>query len=232
MPHYIFTALALFALYVAGVYALKYCNNQKVMNVVFPLMIFIPYLYGVIAMYLDVGVKDWNFQNTLPTANVSPFTYCLALLTLVLPKKAKEYVFTLIALLSLGVLCAGMLTCIFNAMRDYAFHWTITLDSFAHVVLSLFGVYLIKSCQASLDIKKCLYSGGIIVGAAVLMLILNVIFHTAFFGLSLHGKHNIYNVVVCNNGYLSAFLYFTGLGVVLVTGYIYQRLLNREKKID
>ncbi|MBR2320715.1 MAG: hypothetical protein IKA57_01095 [Clostridia bacterium] len=230
MPHYLIIAAVLLALYAVGIYALRYIRDKRWPNVAFPIVIFIFYLYVVITMYLDVGFHDWNFQNTLPTANVSPFTYCLALLTLVLPKKVKEYIYTLIALLSFGLLVAGMLTCFSNAARDYAFHWTITFDSLAHVLLSLFGVYLVKSGQVRLEQKKCLFSGLIIVGVAVVMLVLNLIFHTAFFGLSLHGKHNIYNMVLCESGYLSAGLYFIGLCAVLTLGYFYQKGLQALKK--
>lgn len=232
MSNYIIAAAVLTILYVAGIYGLRYVHNQKWINVLFPILVFLPYLYGVIYMYIDVGVKDWNFLNTLPTANVSPFMYCLSLLTIVLPKKAKEYVFTLIALLSLGVFCAGMLTCVFNAMRDYAFHWTIALDSFAHVALSLFGIYLVKSGQASIEMKHSVFSGLIIVGVAVVMLVLNLIFHTSFFGLNLYGNHNIYNMVLFANGYVSAVMYFVGLGCILTAGYFYQKLLQRKQKIS
>ena len=231
MPHYIILAVILLALYGAGLYALRYIKDKRWPNIVFPFVIFLPYLYVVIAMYLDVGFHDWNFQNTLPTANVSPFTFCLTLLTLVMPKKAKECVYTLIALLSLGVFVAGLLTCVSNAARDYAFHWTITLDSVAHVLLSLFGVYLVKSGQVRLEPRKCLFSGLLIVGVAVVMLALNLIFHTAFFGLSLYGEHNIYNMVLVENGYLSAGVYFVGLCAVLTVGYFYQKGLKSLKKL-
>ena len=229
MTHYIITAAVLTALYVAGIYGLRYVHNQKWLNVFFPILVFLPYLYGVIYMYIDVGVQDWNFLNTLPTANVSPFMYCLTLLTIVMPRKGKEYVYTLIALLSLGVFCAGMLSCVSNALRDYAFHWTIVLDAFAHVVLSLFGVYLVKSGQASIAIKHSVLSGLLIVGVAVVMLVLNLIFHTSFFGLNLYGNHNIYNMVLFANGYVSAVMYFVGLCAVLAIGYVYQKLLQQIK---
>ena len=231
MPHYLILAVILLALYVAGLYALRYVKDKRWPNIVLPPMIFTCYLYVVITMYLDVGFHDWNFQNTLPTANVSPFTYCLALLSLVLPKKAKEYVYTLISLLSFGVLGAGMLSCISNAARDYAFHWTITLDSFAHVALSWFGVYLVKSGQVRLEPRKCLFSGLFIVGVAVVMMLLNVIFHTNFFGLSFRGEHNIYNMVLCESAYLSAGIYFLGLCAVLTVGYFYQKWLKALKKV-
>lgn len=227
MSNYVIAAMVLTVVYIAGIYGLRYCPHCPWITVLVPILVFIPYLYGVIYMYIDVGVQDWNFQNTLPTANVSPFMYCLTLLTVVMPKKAKEYVFTLIALLSLGLFGAGMLTCISNAMRDYAFHWMIFLDAFAHVALSWFGIYLVKSGQAKLEIVHSLISGCMIVCVAVLMLILNLIFRTSFFGLNLYGDHNIYNMVIFTNGYVSALMYFIGLCAVLVLGYFYQKLLKK-----
>ena len=67
-----------------------------------------------------------------------------------------------------------------------------------------------------------------IIGAAFFMMILNVIFDTAFFGLSLNGKHNIYNFVLTDNSYLSAALYFLGLLCVLGLGCLYSYLLSRN----
>ena len=49
------------------------------------------------------------------------------------------------------------------------------------------------------------------------------------FTLSINGKHNIYNMVLVNNSYLSALIYYLGLGVVLLLGYIVCRFVNKEK---
>jgi hypothetical protein len=67
------------------------------------------------------------------------------------------------------------------------------------------------------------------------MLVLNAIFKTAFFWLSLYGAHSIYNVVICKSSILSAILYFMGLMFVLLFGYFYQKFLeeiiyNKSKK--
>ena len=119
-----------------------------------------------------------------------------------------------------------MLTTVFNALREHALHWTIVFDIAAHAVPSLFGVYLVKTEQVDLEIQNSLKSGGLIVGVAVGMM-LNVIFHTSFFGLSLYGNHNKYNFVVCENGYLSAAIYFCGLCGIFAVGYFYQKLLKK-----
>ena len=61
------------------------------------------------------------------------------------------------------------------------------------------------------------------------MLLLNVAFDTAFFGLSLNGKHNIYNMVLVSNSYLSACIYFLGVGVVLLLGVALCKIVERDK---
>ena len=80
-----------------------------------------------------------------------------------------------------------------------------------------------------LTLRNSLISGSIIVGSAVVMMILNVIFDTAFFGLYLNGKHNIYNNVLVSNSYLSAFLYFFGLCGVLLMGFGFSKIFADEK---
>jgi hypothetical protein len=119
--------------------------------------------------------------------------------------------------------------CVGNALRNYNFHWQFMLDYLAHMVLALFGIFLIRTKQAKLTTKNCLISASIIYGVATIMLILNVILDKAFFGLSLNGKHNIYNIVLVSNSYLSALIYYLGLGVVLLLGYIVCRFVNKEK---
>ena len=212
--------------YPIAIWSLQYIKNTRFFSIAFPFFIFAAYVVCVIKIGIEAGVKDWNFTNTLPTANVSPFMYCLTPFIFLFPKKIQRYLLTLTAMLALGVLCAGLLTCIFNIVRHYAFHWQIALDSLAHIALSLYGVFLVKSKQVEFDVKTYFISGAIIIAVADVMLILNLILHTSFFGLSLYGNHSIYNVVLCKNGYLSAGLYFGGLCLVLFLGVVYQKLLN------
>ena len=129
-------------------------------------------------------------------------------------------------MLSFGLLCAGMINCVFNIGRAYAFHWEMGLDSLLHAAVSWYGVYLVRSGQTQLTKKTCLISGGMVLGVAFCMMILNVILHTSFFGLSIYGEHNIYNIVVCENGYLSAIIYFIGLSAVLALGVLFQKLVS------
>ena len=96
------------------------------------------------------------------------------------------------------------------------------------------GVVLLLNLENNLTLYEkeadtnALFSGLIIVFVATVMLILNLILDTAFFGLSLRGKHNIYNNVLVDDSYLSALLYYIGLCGVLTLGYGFNRILNRR----
>ena len=94
----------------------------------------------------------------------------------------------------------------------------------------MFGVYLVRSGQVELKVRNCIISGAIIVGVALCMLVLNCIFDTAFFGLSLTGKHNIYNNVLVENGAVSAAVYFAGLVLVLLLGAAYCKIFEKKQK--
>lgn len=227
---YIICLIILLLIYAVVILNMKRFKNTKITNLVFVLITFCCYIPIVFITLHNDGVHDWNFKNTLPTANVSPFMFATLPLYFILPKSIKKYYLTLISLLSVGMILSVAFGCIFNAARNYRFIPHFTLDFIAHMSLSLFGVYLVKSKQISLKLKECLIGGSIIVCAALIMLVLNIIFNTSFFGLNLNGKHNIYNNVLVSNSYLSALIYFAGLIGIMVIGYFYLKLIMKIKK--
>lgn len=226
---YIICLFAFILAYAAVIYLMKYMRSVKLTNLIFVGLVFIPYVMLSLTVFLDVGFYDWNYQNTLPVANVSPFMFTAVLLVLVLPKAVKKHFLLLISLLSVGMFLSSALGCIYNAVINYKFHIHFTYDYVSHFALSLLGIYAVRTKQVTLNIKNALISSSMIFCAAGMMLILNVIFNTAFFGLSLNGKHNIYNNVLVDNSYVSALLYFLGLGLVLLLGYAYSSIFAKKR---
>ena len=224
---YIITLCCLLLFYLLAIKVMGYIKWRRAVNFLTSVSIYVLYLYVVYRAYTSVGVHDWNFQNTLPVANVSPFTFSLMPLLWFLPKRCKRYLHLLICLLCAGMLLSPIFNCVFNAMRAYAFHAQFVADYVAHVLLSLWGIYLVKSRQVELTPRDCVIGGSLIVGVALAMLVHNVIFDTAFFGLSLSGKHNIYNVVLVDSSLVSALLYFSGLIGILLLGYGFQKALTK-----
>jgi hypothetical protein len=229
---YIYALLLLCVSFAFTVIMMKrFLQRTRLANALFSALVYIPYITLCCIVFSDVGFYDWNFRNTLPVANVSPFMFSSIPLLFLLPKRVRPHLYLLISLLSVGMLGSTVLACINNAAIGYKFHFHFLLDYIAHVSLSLFGIYLLRSGQARFSAKNCLISSSLLVGSAVLMLILNIIFDTAFFGLSLSGKHNIYNVVLVKNSYLSALLYFSGLIGVLALGAALCSVINRRMTV-
>ena len=208
----------------------KVIQKTCLINVLFSLTVLVCYIVHLFIIYLDVGFDDWNFQNAMPYANVSPFLFTVSPLFLLLPKSVKKYCLNLISLLSIGMLLSPTVSIIHNIVINYKFHASFLLDYTPHILFSIWGIYIIQSGQVELKIKPSIISGFIIIAIAIIMLILNVAFDKSFFGLSLNGKHNIYNQRIVESSYVSALLYFVGLVSILVIGYFFQKLLNHFKK--
>ena len=231
---YLVVIAAMIGIFISVFILMKRFKNEMITNIVFCAIVFICYFFVVLIAYIQNGPSDWNFLNTLPTANVSPFMFTVSPLFFVLPKQIRKYFATLIALLVVGMILSPTFSCIYNFSISYKFHFSFLLNYISHLALALWGVYLVRTKQCELKLKNCLIGGSIIVVVALIMMLLNVILDKSFFGLSLNGKHNIYNIVLTKNSYLSAVLYFSGLIVVMVSSYFFQKLLlfisNRSKK--
>ena len=103
---YVISLICLLAFYVCVIANMKRMKNTKLFNCVFSIAIFSCYLYVVIKVYSSVGFYEWNFQNTLPVANVSPFMFTLVGIIHFLPSRIKKRLYLLISLLSVGVVYA------------------------------------------------------------------------------------------------------------------------------
>lgn len=225
MYYYICSAI-LIVIYIAALFLMKYFKNQKITNIIFVTLVFALYIGLLIREVVVDGTNDWNYYMTLPTANVSPFMFFTVPIYFILPKKFRRYYLTLVTLLSLGLLLSTVFNSIARARSGIRFIPHFLLDYFAHILLSLWGVYLLRSEQVDLGIKDSLIGGSIIIIVAFIMFILNCILKTSFFGLSIGPDFNIYNLQLVSNPYLSAFIYFLGLTAILVLGYFYQKLIG------
>lgn len=228
MP-YLIVLFSLIAIYIFVIFTMKYLTNKLLTNIIFVGIITICYITFSTIVYLDVGPHDWNFTNILPTANISPFMFALTPLILLLPKQIKKYFFTLVSLLVVGMFLSVVFNCVYNTVINYKLHFHFVIDYVSHITISLWGIYLVKSKQVDLTIKNCLISTAIMLGIITIMLVINIIFDTSFFGLNLNGKHNIYNIVLVSNSYLSALIYYFAVVIVMFLGFIFQKLMLYKK---
>ena len=217
----------LLAVYVAVLLNMKRMKNTKAVNFVFFAVTYLFYILYLLKLAEGVGIRNYYFYESLATANISPFMFSIMPLIYFSRKKPQAYLYALVSLLSVGMLLSLVLNAITYAVKDSPFGIIFAWDYIAHLSLSLWGVYLVVSRQVKLTRKNVLIGSGLIVGVCNLMLVLNLIFDTSFFGLSLRGKHHIYYNVITNSSYLSAMIFFVGLIVVLAMGYCYCKHLAK-----
>ena len=86
---YAITLILMLAVYSFEIWGLRYIKKERLFTVLFPFLIFLAYLYCVNHIAGQVGTKDWNFTNALPTANVSPFMYCVTPFIFLFPLDVK-----------------------------------------------------------------------------------------------------------------------------------------------
>ena len=222
---YLVSLIILFSLFILILFFMSHMKNYLFWDIIFLSLIFSCYLSEVIIALIKNGLYDWNFHETLPISNISPFMFCFSPLYLVLPNKIKNYFGTLISLLVVGMIASPIFSGIRCFYIGYAFHISYLLDYIAHFSFALFGIYLVQSRQVELKMKNVLFGVGIIISVLLIIIVINLIFDTSFFGLSLRGKHNIYNIVIVDNSFLSAGIYFSGLIIILLLGLVLQKSL-------
>ena len=88
---YIYALLLLCASYALVFYLMKHFHSLRAMEFVFVGLVFIPYVCLSLVVLRDVGFNDWNYRNTLPVANVSPFMFALMPIVFVLPQRVKKH---------------------------------------------------------------------------------------------------------------------------------------------
>ena len=226
MALYLASILVSIVLFAVGLVFMKYLVKYRtISDIDFPAVIFVLYFIEIVLLLVGVDVKDWSYLTLLPFGNIGPLVFFAIPFLFFLPKKVRRYGFTIIALLSPAMLVYGIMHGIMLVVAGTKVFAAYVLDIFCHALCALYGIYLVRTEQVDFDVKKSLISGAVVFAVAILMLVLNAIFHTSFFGLSVYGDHNIYNVFVLDSAVLSVFLYFIIVGAALVVGYFFQKYL-------
>lgn len=188
----------------------------------------IPYLLYIYISYKQLGFKDYYFIYCLPPSNISPFMFTLSIFTLFLPKKINKFIFLVYSNLIVGMLFSPILSDVYWISQNNIYHILRTLDSFSHVMLSLFGIYLVLTKQVEVTKKSFFISLILMYSLVLVMIILNIIFNTEFFGLAFNGHHHIYQIVLTSSPILNIIYYICGLFLVLLASYSVENIISKK----
>lgn len=199
--------------------------NTKIFNIVFIVCDLIFYFVWNIGMYHH-GYLDDGFETL---GNISPMIFTVIPLTLFMKDSVKEYAFSAIAFLWVGMFLALFI----SPEYSYVFHFNTqasviyTGEALCHMLASLFGIYLILTGQVKVDFRNWIKSIVFMYSVILFGVFLNYCFHKSHFGMDPYGDYAIYFLDIFGTFEATFIAYLLGVMVVLTFGLELGYLLNR-----
>lgn len=217
--------------YFVSLFLLCYYRDKihvKAGNVVFIIVDIILYLLWNIA-YAENGWLDDGFMTL---ENISPFIFTVIPLTLFMSPKVKEYAYSAIAFLHLGLFLATLISpeyvVIFNYKTEATFAYA--TEAMCHLLSSLFGIYLIITGQVKTDFAHWIKSMIFLLGCVTFGVVLNLILDTHCFNMNPH-SYRIYMLEIFDSFEETLAAYYLGIIVVLTvgmqTGFAWKKLVDK-----
>ncbi len=164
----------------------------------------------------------WLSDGFMTLENVSPYICTIIPLTLVLSDKVKPYAYSAIAFLGFGMFLAMFISpehsYLFNYAEDAKFiHVT---EAACHLVMSLYGFYLVLSDKVALTLKNLVKSIIFMFSTVGFGVFLNAVFHTKNFGMDMYGDYSIYFLDIFGSFTATFIAYLFGIFAVLCLGFL------------
>lgn len=187
------------------------------------------YILNILDKIMGSEINMKHLYGVIPFGNYSPLIFTVCTIMVFLPEKWCRWFDYFMGIMWLPMLVASLHNSISFTWSQGPFVYTCMIfDCISHGLIGLYGFYLLYNKAVVYDKKKMIILLSAIMLVPVIMLILNVVFDTSFFGLNLNGKHNIYNVVISNNSYVSAAIYFVGLAALLAVSTAASLIIQRR----
>ena len=190
--------------------------NTKVFNLVFVLLDVLFFFLWNLAMF-PKGKLDDGFETL---ENISPLMFTLIPLTYFMKGKVKDYCFSAIAFLSVGMLVAMYASpeyeYVFTFRREADFFYT--SEALCHMLCSLFGAYLVLTNQVKPVFSSWVKSIVFMYSIITFGVILNFVFHKGFFGMNPYGDYSIYMIDIFGSFEATLVAYYIGVLLVLTIG--------------
>jgi hypothetical protein len=214
---FFFVTLSLMCFYRAKI-------NVKLCNTIFIIADLLAYSAWNYAAYL----KGWLDDGWMTLGNISPLMFTLILLTPFMNERVREYVYCAIACLSMGMFLAMLISpehdYIFNFNTEATFIYT--TEAVAHMVCSLFGIYLVLSHQVKPNFKSLCKAVICTLSIITFGVILNFVFHIENFGMDPYGSAHIYMLDIFGSFPATLTAYYFGVVLVLTVGMQFVSLLD------
>ena len=200
-------------------------SNTRIGNAIF-IIINIIVFWGLNMCYYKPEAGNFRF---LVFDNISPFTFTFMPFLVLFRGKVAEFFKSAIAFLSVGMIVAMMITPQYAYLMNFNNTAGVDylLDALCHLNCSLFGIYLVLTGQVKLSYKNFVRSVIFMYSAITLVVAMNYIFGTNFFGMCPYGGYSIYMFNLFEDYWATLLAYYLGVLGVLYTGFEFNFALNR-----
>ena len=189
--------------------------NVKVGNAIFILVDAILYL----VWNISYAEKGWLDNGFMTFANISPFIFTLIPLTIFMKDKIRDYAYSAIAFLHLGLFLATLISPEYVVIFDYKTEATFAYaaEAMCHVWAALFGLYLILTKQVEISFKGWVRSIVFMLSVVSFGVMLNLILDTHCFNMN-PNDYSIYMLDIFGSFEATLAAYYLGIVVVLTLG--------------
>lgn len=219
----IFTFFFFISLFMMCYYRSKI--NVKLWNIIFIISDFVAYSCWNYASYQ----KGWLNGGWMTLGNISPLMFTMILLTPFMNEKIRDYVFSAIAFLNVGMFFAMLISpehdYIFNFNTEASFIYT--SEAVCHMLCSLYGIYLVLTKQVKADFKHWVKSVVFTLSVITFGVALNFVYHRNHFGMDPYGNARIYMLDLFGGFWATLIAYYFGVVLVLTVGYQGVSMLDR-----
>ena len=172
--------------------------------------------------------KGWLEDGFMTLENISPFICTVILIAPFLQEKIRDFAYCTVAFLALGMFMAIYISPgaeYFSSLRQNTPFIYIS-EASCHVVMALYGFYLILVDRVKLTFKNLLKALIFIYAAVGFGVFLNWCFHLSNFGMNMYGNYSIYFIDIFGSFAATFIAYLVGIFAVVVMGYMTGIFLN------
>lgn len=164
--------------------------------------------------------RGWLKEGWMNLENISPMVCTVMAMTLIMNDRVKQAAYDTLSFFSIGLFLALMI----SPEHAYLFNFNIeanfiyTAEAACHLVVALFGIYLVISKQVKPGLDSWLRSLAFTFSIIGFGVFLNYVFHKTYFGMNPYGNSAIYMLDIFHSHDATLLAYLAGVLVVLTVG--------------
>lgn len=172
--------------------------------------------------------RGWLEDGFMTLENISPFICTVILLTPFMANWVKDFAYCTIAFLGFGMFLALFISPGAEYFGNFVYAPTFIHISEAtcHLVMALYGFYLILSDRVKLDFKSLGKAVAFIYASIAFGVFLNWCFHLGNFGMNMYGNYSIYFLDIFGSFEATFIAYLVGVLGTILLGFLAGKFLD------